>query len=160
MDSVLFWFLGGARFAMPRLDFKMSDKRTVIRALLILLSFDAVITTVMLVFGGRAAVVRFLPDAAKVEATDLFLANQLQFAGFRIGLVVMWLLAFREPEKNRAVIIGTSVGLIALGISVVIAPQLLSLKPLYPFWMPWSHAIMRCTFGVSLFLLLPSSGSE
>src|SRR5215831_4821068 len=131
---------------MPRLNFKMPDKRTVIRALLVLLSFDAVITTAMIVFGGRAMIVRFLPDAAKVEASDLFLANQLQFAGFRIGLVIMWLLAFREPEKNRAVIIGTSVGLIAGGISEVIAPQLLSLKPLYPSWMPWTHAIIRCTF--------------
>jgi hypothetical protein len=133
----------------------MPDKRTIIRAILILLSFDAAITTVI-AFGGRAAIIRFLPDAAKVEASDLFLANQLQFAGFRIGLVVMWLLAFREPGKNRAVIIGTSVGLIALGISEVIAPQLLSLKPLYPSWMPWTHAIIRCMFGVSLFLLSSS----
>jgi hypothetical protein len=142
---------------MQRLSWKMPDKRTIIRALLILLSFDAFIATAMIVFGGRAMIVRFLPDAAKIEATDLFLANQLQFAGFRIGLAVMWLLAFREPEKNRAVIIGTSVGLIALGISEVIAPQLLSLRPLYPFWMAWTHAVIRCTFGAALFLLLQSS---
>jgi hypothetical protein len=131
----------------------MPGKRTVIRALLVLLSFDAAITTAILVFGGRTMIVRFLPDSAKVEATDLFLTNQLQFAGFRIGLVVMWLLAFREPEKNRAIVIGTSVGLIAVGIAEVIAPQLLSLKPLYPSWMAWTHAIIRCTFGASLFLL-------
>jgi hypothetical protein len=129
----------------------MPNKRTVIRALLILLSFDAVVTTAVLVFGGRTMVVLFLPEAAKVEATDLFLANQLQFAGFRIGLVVMWLLAFREPEKNRAVLIGTSVGLIAGGIAEVIAPQLLSLKLLYPSWMAWTHATVRCAFGATLF---------
>jgi len=137
----------------------MPDKRAVIRAILIFLSFDAAITT-LIAFGGRAAIIRFLPDAAKVEASDLFLANQLQFAGFRIGLVVMWLLAFREPEKNRAVIIGTTVGLIAGGISEVIAPQLLNMTPLYPSWMPWTHAIIRCTFGATLFLLLQSSGSN
>lgn len=132
----------------------MPDKRTIIRAILIFLSLDAAITTVI-AFGGRAAITRFLPDAAKVEVTDLFLASQLQFAGFRIGLAVMWLLAFREPERNRAIIIGTSVGLIALGISEVIAPQLLSLKPFSPSWMIWTHAIIRCTFGVGLLLLQP-----
>jgi hypothetical protein len=137
----------------------MPSKRTILRTILIFLSFDAAVTS-LIAFGGRAAIVRFLPGAAKVEANDLFLANQLQFAGFRIGLMVMWLLAFREPEKNRAVIIGTSVGLIALGISEVIAPQLLSLKPLYPSWMPWTHAIVRCAFGTSLFLLLPQAASN
>jgi hypothetical protein len=130
----------------------MPNKRKLIRAILILLCFDAVAIS-LIDFSGRGMILRFLPEIAKVQATDLFLASQLQFAGFRIGLVVMWLLAFREPERNRAVVIGTSVGLITLGISEVIAPQLLSLKPLYPSWMPWTHAIIRCTVGVTLFLL-------
>lgn len=130
----------------------MPEKRTIVRAILIFLSLDAAITSVI-AFAGRAAIIRFLPDAAKVEVTDLFLASQLQFAGFRVGLAVMWLLAFREPERNRAVIIGTSVGLIALGISEVIAPQLLNLRPFSPSWMLWTHAIIRCMFGAGLLLL-------
>ena len=130
----------------------MPNKRTLIRAILILLCFDAIAVS-LIDFSGRGMILRFLPDIAKVQATDLFLANQLQLAGFRIGLVVMWLLAFREPDKNRAVVIGTSVGLIAGGISEVIAPRLLSLHPLYPSWMPWTHAIIRCTFGATLLLL-------
>ena len=130
----------------------MPNKRTFIRAILILLCFDAIAVS-LIDFGGRGMILRFLPDIAKVQATDLFLANQLQLAGFRIGIVIMWLLAFREPEKNRAVVIGTSVGLIAGGISEVIAPRLLSLQPLYPSWMPWTHAIIRCTFGATLLLL-------
>jgi hypothetical protein len=131
----------------------MPHKRTIVRAILILLAADALVVTAAILFGGRATVVRFLPDVAKVQATDLFLTNQLEFAGFRIGLVVMWLLAFRSPEKNRAVVIGTSVGLILGGISELIAPQLLGVKSLYPSWMPWSHAVIRCTFGATLFLL-------
>jgi hypothetical protein len=131
----------------------MPDKRTAVRILLILLTVDAIITTAMLVFGGREAVVRFMPDAAKAQATDLFLTNQLEFAGFRIGLAVMWLLAYREPGKHRAVIIGTSVGLIGVGISEVIAPQLLGLKPFYPAWQAWTHGIIRCAFGATLLLL-------
>ena len=130
----------------------MRNKRTFVRAILILLCFDAIAIS-LIDFSGRGMIFRFLPDIAKVQATDLFLSNQLQMAGFRIGLVVMWLLAFREPENNRAVVIGTSVGLIAGGISEVIAPQLLSLQPLYPSWMPWTHAIIRCTLGAALFLL-------
>ena len=130
----------------------MPNKQTVIRAILILLCFDAIAIS-LIDFSGRGVILRFLPDIAKVQATDLYLANRLQFAGFRIGLVVMWLLAIREPDKNRAVVIGTSVGLTTLGISEVIAPQLLSLKPLYPSWMSWTHAIIRCTFGATLFLL-------
>src|SRR5579872_5499442 len=108
----------------------MRNKRTFVRAILILLCFDAIAIS-LIDFSGRRMIFRFLPDIAKVQASDLFLSNQLQMAGFRIGLVVMWLLAFREPENNRAVVIGTSVGLIAGGISEVIAPQLLSLQPLY-----------------------------
>lgn len=136
----------------------MPDKRTIIRAILIFLSLDAAVTTVI-AFCGRAAIIRFLPDAAKVEASDLYLASQLQFAGFRIGLMVMWLLAFREPEKNHAIIIGTSVGLIAVGISEVTAPHLFNLAPFSPPWLLWTHAIVRCAFGVSLFLLQPSGSN-
>ena len=130
----------------------MPNKRTLIRAILILLCFDAIAVS-LIDFSGRGMILRFLPDIAKVQATDLFLANQLQLAGFRIGLVVMWLLAFREPDKNRAVVIGTSVGLIAGGISEVIAPQLLSLQPLYPSWMLGPTRSSGGTFGATLLLL-------
>ena len=130
----------------------MLADRTILRVLLLLLSADAIIGTLMIVLGGRGTVVWSLPDEAKREATDLFVVGKLETAAFRVGLAVMWLLAVREPEKNRAVIVGTSIGLVALGFSEVVAPRLLDVKVLYPTKLVWGHAIIRWMFAAALFV--------
>lgn len=91
--------LAGERITVP--------KRTFVRVLLLLLSSDAIIGTLMIVFRGRGAVVRFLPDEVKREATDLFIAGTLS-RGARLGprdyQVAVRRMALDDERPRRVVV--------------------------------------------------------
>lgn len=130
-----------------------------LKLVLLLLAADALIGSLVTIIGGRSGIIRLLPVAARSQATDLFFLQKFELSALRLGLACMWILTARRPESNSAVILGTSVALVLLGVAEVAAPFFLHAQQLYPSYLVAAHAGLRIALGVALFALRPNSSN-
>ena len=127
----------------------MSSKNA-LRVLLLVLAADALLGSVVVFVGGRAALIRTLTPNAQSQATDLFFLQKLETAALGLGLAVMFALASVQPSGNRAVIVGTAVGVVAMAVTEILANYARPFAQLYPSSLVWTHALVRLSVGAAL----------
>jgi len=68
---------------------------------------------------------------------------------------VMLFLACRDPERNVAVIDGTTVGLCVLAVTPLISLYTLDVQRLYPGYLIWARSLVRLALAGVLYYLRP-----
>ena len=67
----------------------------------------------------------------------------------------MLFLAFRDPERNVAVVDGMTVGLCILAVTPLISLYTLDVERLYPGYLIWARSLIRLALAGVLYYLRP-----
>jgi hypothetical protein len=128
------------------------------RALRIVLGFLSLfmaIGGVLLIFSGRPLIMRMFMHPPEAEITALLLAAVKEMGGLVLMVSVMLFLAWRDPERNVAIVDGLTVGLVILAITPIVSLYTLDVRSLYPGYLIWGRALVRLVLAGVLYYLRP-----
>ncbi len=145
----------------------MGDSRMVVqpsyralRVVLLLLMLDAVAKAGLLLFGGRALLLRLFPSLQESEISPLLLLNRQEYglATLVFALLLYW--AVRDPVRNVAVLYAAIVGLCLAALHEVISIYTEGANRFSSRWSTWAHALVRVGAAALLFYLRPPKGQD
>jgi hypothetical protein len=128
------------------------------RALRIVLGFLSLfmaIGGVLLIFSGRPLIMRMFMHPPEAEITALLLAAVKEMGGLVLMVSVMLFLAWRDLERNVAIVDGLTVGLVILAITPIVSLYTLDVRSLYPGYLIWGRALVRLVLAGVLYYLRP-----
>ncbi len=132
------------------------------RALQVALRIFSVLLAVgalLMIFSGRALVIRTFLHPPESEVSTLLLFLLKEMGGLVLMLDVMLFLASRDPEHNVAVIDGLIAGLVILAVTPLLSLYTLDIRRVYPGHLVWGRSLVRLMFA-AFFLFLRPRGSR
>lgn len=120
-----------------------------------ILSALLAIGALLMIFSGRALVVRvFLyPPPSEVSTLLLFLLKET--GGMVLMVSAMLFLASRDPQRNIAVVDGLIAGLLILSVTPLLSLYTLDVQRIYPGYLIWGRSIVRLVLAAIFFYLRP-----
>jgi hypothetical protein len=87
--------------------------------------------------------------------STLLLSIVKELGGLVFMLSVMLFFAWRDRERNVAIINALIAGLCILAITPLLSLYTLDIRQLYPSWMIWTRSLVRLALAVLLLYLRP-----
>lgn len=125
--------------------------RIVLRVFSLLVGFGSL----LMIFAGKAVVVRvFLrPPDAEVSTLLLFLLKET--GGFALMLSLLLWFAARDPVRNVAILDAVIVGLCILAVTPIVSLLMTDIRSIYPAYLVWGRSLVRLTIAALLYSLRP-----
>ena len=128
------------------------------RALRIILGIFSLFTAaagLLLVFSGKALVMRLLLRPPETEVSTLLLFLMRELGGLALMLGVLLFFASRDPVRNLAIVNALIVGLCILAITPLLSLYTLDIRRLYPAYLIWGRSLIRLVLAAVLYFLRP-----
>jgi hypothetical protein len=128
------------------------------RALRIVLGFLSLLMAIgggVLIFSSKALILRLFLHPPEAEISTLLLGALKEMGGLALMFAVMLFFAFRDPERNVAIIDALMVGLCILGITPLVSLYTLDMGKLYPAYAIWGRSLARLALAALLLFLRP-----
>jgi hypothetical protein len=126
-----------------------------LRIILGIFSLAAAVGGLLIILSGKPLMMRLFLRPPESEVTTLLLFMMKEMGGFALMLSVMLCFAFRDPERNVAIIDAVIVGLCVLVITPLLSLYTLDVRRLYPGYIIWGRSLVRLLLAVLLFYLRP-----
>ncbi len=126
-----------------------------LRIVLGLFSLAAAAGGLLLIFSGKPLMMRLFLRPPEPEFSTLLLFVMKEMGGFALMLAVMLFFAFRDPERNVAIIDAVIVGLGVLVVTPLVSLYTLDVRRLYPGYAIWGRSLVRLALAAVLFYLRP-----
>ncbi len=137
----------------PRYSFR------VLRLVLLLLALDATLKGCLLLFGGKALLLRLFPSLPEAEISSLLLLNRQEYGVASLVLAFLLYSAFRNPVRNRVIVYATMGGLCLSALQEVLSIYVGGAGQYNSVWLIWTHALIRLGVAAVLFYLLLRNGT-
>jgi hypothetical protein len=128
------------------------------RALRVVLGFLSLVLAIggiAMIFSSKPLVMRVFMHPPESEVSTLLLAAVKEMGGLTLMVSVMLLLAYRDPERNVAIIDAFIVGLCILAITPLIALYTSDVGRLYAGHLIWGRSFVRLALAGVLYYLRP-----
>ena len=146
---------GLVSFSEPVKSAMSQPSYRVLRVILGFLSLVFAIAGVFLILSTKPLILRIFMHPPVAEITTLLLAAVKEMGGIVLMVSVMLFLAWRDPERNVAIIDGMAVGLCILGLTPLLSLYTLDLRKLYPASLIWLRSLVRLALAGLLYYLRP-----
>ena len=133
------------------------------RALRIILGIVSAFTAaagLLLVFSGKALVMRLLLRPPEAEVSTLLLFVMRELGGIALMLSVLFFVASRDPVRNVAIVDALIVGLCILAITPLLSLYTLDIRRLYPGYLIWGRSLIRLALAAVLYFMRPRQNLE
>src|SRR5262249_34223747 len=131
-----------------------------LRILLVILGLDATAKGLVMIFGGKALMMRLFPHPPESEITTLLLLMRQESGALEFAVGLMLYFAYRDPPRNVAILNAIAVGLCIAAVASVVSLYTLDASRLYPTSTVWGHALLRSAVAALLFYLRPGEATS
>jgi hypothetical protein len=113
------------------------------------------IGALFMIFSSRALVVRVFLHPPEVQVSTLLLFLLKEMGGIVLMVSAMLFLAFRDPQRNVAIVDGLIVGLVILAVTPLLSFYTVDIQRIYPGHLIWGRSAIRLVFAAVFFYLRP-----
>jgi len=131
------------------------------RGLRILLGIFSLLTAVaglFIIFSDKPMIMRLFLHPPESEVTTLLLMAVKEMGGLIVMFSVMLFFAYRDPDRNVAIVNALIIGLCVLAIMPLLSLYTLDARRLYPGYLVWGRPLVRLALAALLFYLRPREG--
>lgn len=127
----------------------------VLRIVLLILSVDAVVKGLLMIFGGKPLMMRLFPYPAESELSTLLLLMRQEWGATDLAFSFMLFFASRDPVRHLVVVDAVILALSIASVSSLLSIYTLDALRVYPAYSVWGHSLMRLAGAGVLFYLRP-----
>jgi hypothetical protein len=131
-----------------------------LRTLVVILGLDATAKGLIMIFGGKALMMRLFPHPPESEITTLLLLMRQESGALDLAMGLMLYFAYRDPPRNVAILNAIAVGLCIAAVASVVSLYTLDASKLYPAPTVWGHSLVRLGVAALLFYLRPGKATS
>ena len=138
----------------------MPDRsETVLRAVYALLAVDALLKSILLVFGGKWALMLAFPGIPSSEISKLLLLTRQESGALEFGVAVILFLSMRNPRNSLPVLYGIAAALFIGAVLPLVGTYRLGLVPFFSAYAMWLHSAIRIAVAGLLLYVRPTKAS-
>jgi len=127
----------------------------VLRVILGMFSLLTAVGGLIIIFSSRVMVMRLFLRPPESEVSTLLLLVTKEMGGFILMLSVMLFFAYRDPDRNVAILDALTIGLCILAFTPLWSLYTLDTRQLYPSYLIWGRSAVRLVVAALLFYLRP-----
>jgi hypothetical protein len=127
-------------------------------ALRILLGLFSVLTAaggLLMIFGGKALMLRLFLHPPEAELSTLMLAMMKEMGGILLMLSFLLFFAARNPVRNVVIVDALIFGTCVLAVTPLLSLYALDVRRLYPAYLIWGRSLVRLAVAALLYYLRP-----
>ena len=133
--------------------------KTVLRVVYALLGVDALLKSILLVFGGKWALMLAFPGIPSSEISKLVLLTRQESGALEFGVAVILFLSMRNPRNSLPVLYGIVVALFIGAVVPLLGTYRLGLTPLFSGHAIWVHSAIRIAVAGLLLYVRPTKAT-
>jgi len=133
---------------------------TVLRVVYALLGVDALLKSILLVFGGKWVLVLAFPGIPSSEISRLLLLTRQEYSALEFGVAVILFLSVRNPRDTLPVLYGIAAALFLGAVVPLLGAYRLGLTALFSGHAMWLHSAIRIAVAGLLLYLRPTEASN
>lgn len=138
----------------------MPDRsETVLRAVYLLLGVDALLKSILLVFGGKWALMLAFPDIPSSEISKLLLLTRQESGALEFGVAVILFLSMRNLRNSLPVLYGIAAALFIGAVLPLVGTYRLGLVPFFSPYAMWLHSAIRIAVAGLLLYVRPTKAT-
>ena len=138
----------------------MPDRsETVLRVVSALLAVDALLKSILLVFGGKWALRLAFPGIPSSEISKLVLLTRQESGAIEFGVAVILFLSMRNPRNSLPVLYGIAAALFIGAVLPLVGTYRLGLVPFFPAYAMWLHSAIRIAVAGLLLYVRPTKAT-
>jgi len=126
-----------------------------LRIVLVIFSLLTAAVGLLMIFGGKALMVRLFLRPPESELSILLLATLKEMGGILLMLSLLLFFASRDPARNVAIVDALIAGLCVLAFTPLLSLYTVDIRALYPAYMIWGRSLLRLAVAAVLFYLRP-----
>jgi hypothetical protein len=113
------------------------------------------IGSLLMIFSGKALIIRVFMRPPKAEVSTLLLFLLKEMGGLMLMLSLLLWFASRDPLRNVAIIDALIAGLCILAVTPLISLWTLPLREIYPAYFVWGRSVVRLALAALFYFLRP-----
>ena len=133
---------------------------TVLRVAYALLGVDALLKSILLVFGGKWVLVLAFPGIPSSEISKLLLLTRQEYGALEFGVAVILVLSARNPRNTLPILYGIAAALFLGAVVPLLGAYRLGLTALFSGYAMWLHSAIRIAVAGLLLYLRPTEASN
>ena len=133
---------------------------TVLRVVYAILGVDALLKSILLVFGGKWVLVLAFPGIPSSEISKLLLLARQEYGALEFGVAVILFLSLRNPRNTLPVLYGIAAALFLGAVVPLLGAYRLGLTALFSGYAMWLHSAVRIAMAGLLLFLRPSKATS
>src|SRR5215471_16453608 len=132
----------------------------VLRVVYALLGVDALLKSILLVVGGKWALMFAFPGIPSSEISKLLLLTRQESGALEFGVAVILFLSVRNPRNSLPVLYGIAAALFIGAVVPLLSTYRLGLIPFFSGYAMWLHSAIRIAVGGLLLCVRPTKASS
>ena len=137
-----------------------SRSEAVLRVVYALLGVDALLKSILLVFGGKWVLLLAFPGIPNSEISKLLLLTRQEYGALEFGVAVILFLSVRNPRNTLPVLYGIAAALFLGAVVPLLGAYRLGLTALFSGYAVWLHSALRIAVAGLLLYLRPTEASN
>lgn len=133
---------------------------TVLRIVYALLGVDALLKSILLVFGGKWALMLAFPGIPSSEISKLLLLTRQESGALEFGVAAILFLSAQNPRNSLPVLYGIAAALFMGAVVTLLGTYRLGLVPLFSGYAIWLHSAIRIAVAGLLLYLRPTKATN
>ena len=137
----------------------LNRSETVLRVAYALLGVDALLKSILLVFGGKWALMLAFPGIPSSEISKLLLLTRQETGALEFGVAVILFLSVRNPRNSLPVLYGIAAALFIGAVVPLLGTYRLGLTSLFSGYAMWLHSAIRIAVAGLLLYVRPTKAT-